>query len=271
MNKSDVTMKIISSFHRFIAFCEIRKQYLQLFVNYFYAKTHNRMIVKQQKFLKRLDKRWFLLYLRRDVLNKILSIMKDNITLPELELPQLRPRPSTFDPWPSKRVAHPEIQSPIEFMVSEVTVEDAAVARAEIELEGEVRVDEVFQTNNGIRTAFGVVAAPLLTIFVEIAEKIVPSVADASAHTHEPVQVAGEPSFVHKIRSELRRPKMGSIDITIFGTRIKLDSEVVADEGLVRNGLRGTCGHANAVFVGGLGVGMERDACEKDDEQNEDA
>ena len=170
-----------------------------------------------------------------------------------------------------KRVAHSEIQTPVKFVIGKIPVEDAAVTWAKIELEGEVSVYEVFQTENGIRAAFGVVAAPLLPIFVEIAEKIVPSVADTSAHTHESEQVAGEPSFVHEIRSELRRPKMGTIDITIFGTRIKLDSEVVTDEGLIRNGLRGTCGHANAVFVGGLGVGMERDACEKDDEQNEDA
>jgi hypothetical protein len=169
----------------------------------------------------------------------------------------------------SECVTQSEIQTPVKFVIGKIPVEDAAVTWAKIELEGEVSVDEVFQTENGIRAAFGVVAAPLLPIFVEIAEKIVPSVADASAHTHESEQVAGEPSFVHEIRSELRRPKMGTIDIAIFGTRIKLDSEVVTDEGLIRNGLRGTYGHSNAVFVGGLSVCMKPKAGKKHNKQYE--
>jgi hypothetical protein len=60
---------------------------------------------------------------------------------------------------------------------------------------------------------------------------------------------------------------MGAIDIAVLRTCIKLDSEVVADEGLVRNGLRGTYGHANAVFVGGLSVCMKTNAGKKHNKQ----
>ena len=51
----------------------------------------------KENFKKNLTGIDFYFYLCRDVFKKNLNIMKDdNITLPELELPQLRPRPSTL-------------------------------------------------------------------------------------------------------------------------------------------------------------------------------
>ena len=172
----------------------------------------------------------------------------------------------------SERVAQPEVQAPVESVVGEaVEIEDAAIARSEIELEGEVSVDEVFQTENGVRAAFGVVAAPLRPVFVEIAEEIVPGVADAAAHPDKSVQVAREPALVHEVRGEFRRPQMGAIDIAVLCAEVELDGEMVAREDLVRHGLRGAERHADTVFVRSLRVCLKGCARENREKQDNNA
>lgn len=111
-------------------------------------------------------------------------------------------------------------------MVGElVGSEDTAVAGAEVELQGKRDVELVLQSEEAVRASLAVVDAPsgngirvrVARIRVRVITGIaglqtddvverLPVVADAAAQTHKPVQSFDEPSLVHEVRGDFRRP-----------------------------------------------------------------
>ena len=158
---------------------------------------------------------------------------------------------------------HPKIHAPIEIMGVIIFGEQAAVARPEIELQGHRRIEFVLQTDDAVGAALAKVAACVPDSKDTLIPDSVPAVADAGANTHQTVKATREMPLEHEVGVQLQRPDVNagkvqvaetSIGHNIFGAQIHLEGEMIASEGLEREGLHVAHRDTYPILIRGLSL-----------------
>lgn len=175
-------------------------------------------------------------------------LLCDNLTAEDAENAEGRPEDGVVV-WSSRRsriilksISNTQVGAPVEVVDIDTFSEEAAVAGTEVELQGNGRVEFVFEAEDAVGAAFAEVVAGSDKADPGGVGDVAPAVADAEAQAEHPVETFSEMAFEHKVGVEFEVPEgqafkaevlaVEAVGFDNLGAEVELEGEVVASEGL---------------------------------------